>query len=83
MASSITYRSRHFFSFREVLERTKTMTSEHLAKILYEEFERDGWGDIDPYLFRYVFEGDTDAEYAADMKRVLDRVVARLKKPAK
>ena len=56
------------------------MTSEQLAKILYEEFERDGWGDIDPYLFCCVSEGVTDVEYAAGMKSALDRVVVRLKK---
>lgn len=54
-----------------------------LAAILFEEFERDAWGDVDPHLFGMVADGledsdDDAAEDAAELKKVLKRVVKRL-----
>lgn len=58
------------------------MTVEELSKILYEEFALDNWGDIDPYLFREVYDytdeaKDSDEDVAA-LKQVLLRVISRL-----
>ncbi len=61
------------------------MTKEDLARILYEEFSRDAWGDVDPDLFLHVSE-ETDPEDLSDddqrdvesLAEVLDRVVARI-----
>ena len=64
-----------------------------LAGILFEEFERDGWGDIDPILFGIVADGNTHGEDrdeedrdedqeedAQGMEKVLGRVIGRLEK---
>ena len=54
-----------------------------LAKILYEEFDKDDWGDIDPYCFDVVANGidsdDDNAEEHIAVENVLKRVVKRLK----
>lgn len=56
-----------------------SITVQQLAKILFEEFERDYWGDIDPFLFSRVADGDPAAAgYTRDLVEVLDKVVARL-----
>lgn len=57
------------------------LTAERLGKILAEEFERDRWGDIDPFYFEYPAKKN---DRAADIEgrgvyEVLERVVARLK----
>jgi hypothetical protein len=54
-----------------------------LAAILFEEFERDAWGDIDPFLFGMIADGledsdDDNAEEAQELKKVLKRAVKRL-----
>lgn len=62
-----------------------------LAALLYEEFERDQWGDVDPYLFAMVADGRIDgvdadgepldedlADGARGVHEVLARVCARL-----
>lgn len=65
-----------------------------LAQILFEEFDRDDWGDIDPDLFAMAAvpsdsedadeddeedeEDEEDAEEVAGMRAVLARVCARL-----
>lgn len=57
------------------------ITKEGLARVLYEEFERDAWGDIDPYLFYRVSKPepeDGNDDDVAGMEAVLERVVARL-----
>lgn len=59
------------------------MKAEQLAQILADEFARDSWGYIDPYLFKMVSKGidpdDDSAENAEALKEVLDRVVKRIK----
>ena len=60
------------------------LTTERLATLLYEELERDGWGDVDPYWIQMVAEGnytedDDHHDQAEALGKVLDRVVARLK----
>lgn len=59
------------------------MTTEELARVLYEELERDQWGDIDPYWLKMIATGadsedEDDASDVASLRAVLDRVVARL-----
>ena len=58
------------------------MTTTELARILSEELERDGWGDLDPYLFEELASGPPDPESdnyeeVVALRAVLDRVVAR------
>lgn len=55
------------------------LTPEKLGKILYEEFDHDKWGTIDPFYFKSVPKvGDgTDMD---GIFEVLERVVERLKK---
>jgi hypothetical protein len=59
------------------------ITTKQLARILHEEFDRDGWGDIDPYLFKVVGAGkddedDDDFNNAEDLREVLERATARI-----
>ena len=58
------------------------MTAARLAKILDEEFGRDSWGYIDPYLFRHIHqppgEPDDNDEAAAALRSVLERVAKRI-----
>lgn len=54
------------------------ISAQTLAKLLYEEFERNDWGDIDPWLFKYVAEDKlneaADARALCDvLRRVLER----------
>lgn len=60
------------------------LTSEHLATLLFQELEKDGWGDIDSHWFKLVAEGNHTEEgdhhdQAEALSEVLDRVVQRLK----
>lgn len=67
------------------------ITARKLAGLLFEEFEKDGWGDIDPILFGLVADGKTHGEDTDDEDRdpdletdaqgleaVLERVIKRL-----
>jgi hypothetical protein len=59
------------------------MTAVELARILSEEFERDGWGTIDPLLFEELASGPPDPESdhyeeVLAFKETLDRVVTRI-----
>jgi hypothetical protein len=57
-------------------------TVKELAQALAEAFEADGWGDVDPYLFKEVVEPIGDSEHAADAEalgRTLQLVVKKLK----
>ena len=50
-----------------------------LARIMHEEFERDGWGDIDPFLFKLVVDCEDDEDDdVMGLRSVLERVVKRL-----
>lgn len=61
------------------------ISAEQLAFLLYEELDRDQWGDVDPYLFKHIVlrrdldpePDDNDADAAA-LRQVLTRVVDRL-----
>jgi hypothetical protein len=66
------------------------MTAIDLARIMHEEFERDAWGDIDPYLFEGLANSledpslldpdETDQTTEIEgLAEVLERVVARIK----
>lgn len=66
------------------------MTIHDLARILHEEFDRDAWGDIDPYLFEGLAKSledpslldpdETDqAEEIEGLSEVLERVLARIR----
>jgi hypothetical protein len=60
------------------------LTTERLATLLFEELDRDDWGDVDPYWIKMVAEGDYDEDddhhdQAEALGKVLDRVVTRLK----
>jgi hypothetical protein len=61
-----------------------TLTSKTLAKILFEEFDRDDWGDLDPGHFGIIAEGidpkDDNVEEHIALDQVLRRVVKRLEK---
>jgi len=58
------------------------ITTQEFAQILSEEFDRDNWGDINPYLFQHIAyppdEEDDNDEEAQNLKEVLVRVLARL-----
>ena len=60
------------------------LTVEKLARIMHEELEHDGWGDIDPDLFYHIAEGDDadddDDSNAVGLRHVLERTIARLEK---
>lgn len=62
----------------------KTLRGTMFAKILSEEFDKDGWGDIDPYLFKELAEGapnpnsDCYDELVA-LEAVLERVLMRVR----
>jgi hypothetical protein len=62
------------------------ITMNRLARILAEEFSRDGWGDIEPHWFKLVAdecnETEPDAAEAEAMADVLQRVAARLNEEA-
>lgn len=61
-----------------------TLNAKTLARILYEEFDRDGWGDINPSYFGVVAQEidpeDDNAEEQVALDQVLIRVVRRLEK---
>jgi hypothetical protein len=59
-------------------KKSPQLTPEILAKALFDSFEADGWGDIDPSLFGCVARGDLDGEYASDLLIVLQRAVKAL-----
>lgn len=61
------------------------LTSERLATLIYEELDRDSWGDVDPYWIKMVAEGnyaedDDHHDQAEALGKVFDRVVERLKR---
>lgn len=63
---------------RKLVEKFNRQTRA-LAKVLHEELERDGWGDIEPWCIRCVAEGDfVFHEDALDLSMVFRRVVQRL-----
>ena len=60
----------------------KRITAKQLGVILYDEFERDAWGMVDPYYFKNplksnekLFSGDM-----AGLYEVLERAAARITK---
>jgi len=59
------------------------LTAKKLAKFLYEELDRDDWGDIDPLWIQAVSEGidpdDSDYEEEKALSEVLERVVLRIR----
>jgi hypothetical protein len=74
----------------ETMKKERTAVQK-FAAILFEEFEKDDWGDIDPTLFGLVADGkereegidddenDPEAqEEAFALRGVLERAVARL-----
>lgn len=67
------------------------ITARKLAGLLFEEFEKDAWGDIDPVLFGIVADGNTHGEDRDDEDRdedletdaqgleaILERVIKRM-----
>lgn len=57
------------------------LTVEKLARIMHEELEHDGWGDIDPDTFSLVANADgcdDEDEDEAALRSVLERVIKRL-----
>ena len=54
----------------------KEITARELGKLLFQELERDQWGDIDPWWFK----PDYDVGESKDLYEVLERVVKRLNK---
>lgn len=58
------------------------LTVKELAQALDEAFEADGWGDIDPYLFKEAAVEDSDHKRDADglretLRRAVDKLNAR------
>lgn len=60
----------------------KRPTPKQLAAAFHVELDKDGWGDIDPWLFREIVEDKEDDwdEDAKSLFDVLTRVIARLMK---
>lgn len=59
----------------------KHLTVEELGKILYEEFQQDDWGVIDPYYFKNPPKNaEEDPSGIGGLHEVLERVVKRLNK---
>ena len=55
------------------------MDATRLAQILSEEFERDHWGTIDPYLFKTVGQDRCEEdEDAPPLRQVMERVAQRI-----
>jgi len=56
-----------------------------LAAAIYKELEKDGWGEIDPYWFKMIAEGDLEnieddddeAYYAKELGQILDRAFTK------
>ena len=72
-------------SAAELARLREALTVESIAAAMHEALEFGGWGDIDPYLFKKVVEGDYGhegdvAEDVADLAAVLARVAERLRK---
>lgn len=62
------------------------MTVQEFSAILSEEFERDAWGDIDPYLFKGIANEETDPDDNGEidrdtesMREALERILERVK----
>lgn len=54
------------------------LTAEILARLLFDEFDKRDWGDIDPLLFRDVAECELERDPDATvMAEVLDDVAER------
>jgi len=53
------------------------ITVKGLGKLLYEEFDRDNWGSIDPFAFKTLPKSNTDDEMHG-IYEVLERVIKRL-----
>jgi len=53
------------------------ITASTLGRLLFEEFDRDNWGMIDPYLFNPAPEDHQTADSIAAYD-VLERVAARI-----
>ncbi len=58
------------------------MDAARLAQILHEEFRRDNWGDIDPYLFGET-ELDDHGEDAESLRKVMERAAKRITEETK
>ena len=55
------------------------LTVKALGKILYEEFERDSWGTVDPYYFKEPPRmGEATPENGEGLYEVLERAVNRI-----
>ena len=53
--------------------------AKRLAKLLFEAFERDGWGMIEPDLFDDVASGEAEEnEDSGHLARLLESVAAKL-----
>ena len=48
---------------------------EDLARRLYVELDKDGWGDVDPYLFKCVAEGEVGDPDVDALREVLVRAL--------
>jgi len=55
-----------------------TITAKQLAQIMFEELEREAWGDIDPCWFKPEENSGESDEDAQALMGVLERVVQRL-----
>jgi hypothetical protein len=55
----------------------KMLTAEELGALLFEEFERDDWGMIDPGAFANPQGAETKGEMRG-LKEVLERVTDRI-----
>lgn len=63
-----------------------SITAAELGRILYEEFERDSWGDIDPYYLKNPpkrddhpdFDPENDGGEMGGLYEVLERAADRI-----
>lgn len=58
------------------------ITAKELGQILYEEFERDEWGDVDPFYFKDPPKASEEGNLnrMGGLYEVLDRSAKRLNK---
>ena len=60
---------------------SRPLTVKELGKILFEEFDRDKWGGIDPWHFKNPPKSDDDlGGEGTGLYEVLERVADRINK---
>ena len=53
---------------------SKKLTTKQLGQILYEEFDRDDWGMIDPFYFNDAEDDDDEMNPYEVLERATERI---------